>query len=86
MQDRVNAVTIESLAELREKLADALDLAIAAGADRQLLEKLAAAEGLLRALADVPNHSLVPLVVRRADRALEAWVDWKRARGPMAAA
>lgn len=69
--------TIEHLAGLRGELNDTLDLAIAAGAPMPLLEKLGAASGLLHALAEVPNHGLVPAVKARADRALGAWRDWQ---------
>ncbi len=70
-------LTHEALAALRQEVGDALGLAIAAGAPMPLLEKLGAASGLLRALAEIPNHVLVPAVVPRARRALEAWNEWK---------
>jgi hypothetical protein len=66
------------IAELARRTSDALDLAVAAGAPFDLLERLAAAAGLLRALREVPNHALMPKVVSRAERVLRVWERWQR--------
>jgi hypothetical protein len=71
------AVTLDTLAELRKQVGDALDLAIAAGAPTPLLEKLGAARGLLSALSEVPQHSLMPGVIDRARKALREWQQWQ---------
>lgn len=71
-------MTLQGLAELDRRLKDALGLAIAASAPMSLLDKLGAASGLVDALAEVPKHALIPAVVSRAHRALEAWEQWQR--------
>jgi hypothetical protein len=68
----------EDIAELARRTSDALDLAVAAGAPFNLLERLAAAAGLLHALREVPNHGLIPKVVWRAERVLRVWERWQR--------
>jgi hypothetical protein len=73
-------IRVESLAQLREELGDALELAIAAGAPLALLEKLGAASGLLNALARVPQHTLISTVVDRARKAQRAWRQWQERR------
>jgi hypothetical protein len=69
-------LTNDQLSELQGRTADALDLAVAKGAPLGLLEKLAAAAGLLRALREVPKHALFDEVVTRAERALREWQKW----------
>jgi len=71
-------VTEDGLGELNAHVRDALALAIASGAPLPLLEKLAAATGLLQALAELPAHTLIPQVVSRAHRALVAWQQWHK--------
>lgn len=78
--------TTAMLDDLRRRADDALDLAIAAGAPLTLLEKLGAASGLLRALAEVPNHVLMPPVVTRATKALRTWEEWRQRLGRKPAA
>lgn len=73
----VTNMTTERLAALRARATDALELAVAASAPLAVMEKLAAAAGMLHALGEVPNHGLVPEVVARAERALRAWTKWK---------
>jgi hypothetical protein len=70
-------LTQEAVTALGQEVGDALDLAIASGAPLPILEKLGAASGLLRALAEVPNHVLLPAIVPRARRAIAAWNEWK---------
>jgi hypothetical protein len=59
-----------------------LELAVVALAPSDLLERLAAAAGLLEAIAELPPNSvpliaLVPDVARRAHRVLEEWKAWQ---------
>jgi ABC-type uncharacterized transport system YnjBCD ATPase subunit len=70
------SLTNDELSDLQGRTADALDLAVAKGAPLGLLEKLAAASGLLRALREVPKHVLLDEVVTRAERALREWQKW----------
>jgi hypothetical protein len=80
------ALTTDGLAELHAALADALDLAIAAGAPFPLLQKLAAANGFTRALREVPKHDLMPTIVTNAKAALAEWQRFRAARPPKAVA
>jgi bifunctional DNase/RNase len=66
-----------SAEELKTRVADALELAIAAGAPMSVMDKLASARGFLEALTNVPQHALVPAVTDRAARALDAWERWR---------
>jgi hypothetical protein len=68
----------EAIAELARRASDALDVAVAAGAPFDMLERLGAAAGLLRALRDVPNHALMPKVVSRTEHVLRVWERWQR--------
>jgi hypothetical protein len=67
----------QALEALRQETADALDLAIAAGAPLPMLEALGAASGLLRALGEVPSHALIPTVTARAQEAVRSWKAWQ---------
>jgi hypothetical protein len=71
------ALRSEALEELGERVGDALDLAVAAGAPLALIDKLATASGLLNALREVPRHVLMPHATSRAKAALSAWESWR---------
>jgi hypothetical protein len=67
---------------LARELKTALELAIAALAPTDLVEKLAVTSGLLDALAEFPADTppvvqLVPKTFERARRALEEWRQWQ---------
>lgn len=72
-----------SLTHLRRETRTALELAVVALAPSDLLERLAAAAGLLEALIELPSNSppalaLLPSVVQRAQDSLEQWKTWRR--------
>jgi hypothetical protein len=69
--------TRTALRLLRKEVKAALELAIAARAPWETTDLLAAASGLLEALAEVPDHFLIPAVTERARKALEAWREWE---------
>jgi hypothetical protein len=67
---------------LRREVKTALELAIAALAHAELIDRLARAAGLLEALAEFPESSAPVLAMRPratqlAEDALEAWRDWQ---------
>jgi hypothetical protein len=71
------------LSHLRREARTALELAVIALAPSQLIERLAAAAGLLEALIELPANSppalaLVPGLVERARAALDDWQTWHR--------
>jgi len=68
---------------LRREARTALELAVVALAPWELIERLAAAAGLLEALGELPTHSpprvaLVPKVLTHARNALEEWQKWRK--------
>ena len=72
-----------SLSHLRRETRTALELAVVALAPLELLERLAAAAGLLEALIELPANSppamtLMPGVVARTRESLEHWKTWQR--------
>jgi len=69
------------LSHLRRESRTALELAVVAMAPSELVDRLAAAAGLLEALVELPTDSapvvaIVPKVTTRARRALEDWQKW----------
>jgi hypothetical protein len=78
MADPTSNFSVEGLTDLHRHVKDALALALAAGAPLSLLEKLAASSGLVQALEELPKHALLPEVVARAQRALNAWQEWQK--------
>jgi len=69
------------LSHLRRESRTALELAVVAMAPSELVDRLAAAAGLLEALVELPTDSapviaLVPKLVTRTRRALEDWRRW----------
>jgi hypothetical protein len=69
------------LSHLRRESRTALELAIVAMAPSDLVDRLAAAAGLLEALLELPTDSspvvaIVPSVAARARSALEDWQKW----------
>ena len=69
------------LSHLRRESRTALELAVVAMAPSELVDRLAAAAGLLEALVELPTDSapviaLVPKLVTRTQRALEDWRRW----------
>jgi hypothetical protein len=72
-----------SLSHLRRETRTALELAVVAFAPTELLERLAAAAGLLEALIELPANSppalaLIPGLVERTRHSLDAWQLWQR--------
>jgi len=72
-----------SLSHLRREARTALELAVVALAPSELVERLAAAAGLLEALIELPANSppalaLVPGLVERTRAALDDWQTWHR--------
>jgi hypothetical protein len=77
------------LVHLRREARTALELAIVAMVPQSLMERLAAATGMLEALAEIPADSpparaLVPTTVTRARSAIDAWHVWEREHLPHA--
>jgi hypothetical protein len=71
------------LSHLRREARTALELAVIALAPSELVDRLAAAAGLLEALIELPANSppalaLVPGLVERTRRALGDWQIWQR--------
>ena len=72
-----------NLGHLRREARTALELAVVALAPPELVDRLAAAAGLLEALVELPTDSvpvvsLVPRVVTRTRNALDEWQKWRR--------
>lgn len=70
------------LNHLRRESRTALELAVVTLAPSHLVDRLAAAAGLLEALVELPADSppvvaIVPRVVTRARSALEDWQKWR---------
>ena len=70
------------LSHLRRDARTALELAVVALAPTELIDRLAAAAGLLEALAELPTDSapviaLLPALVVRTRGALEDWQKWQ---------
>jgi cellulose biosynthesis protein BcsQ len=75
--------TPNELGQLRQEARVALDLAVVALAPSQLVERLAAAVGLLESLGDLPSGSppvvaMVPDTMARARRSLNDWRAWHK--------
>jgi hypothetical protein len=71
------------LSHLRRESRTALELAIVAMAPSELVDRLAAAAGMLEALVELPTDSapgiaIVPRVTTHARSALEDWQKWQR--------
>jgi len=71
------------LRHLRREARTALELAVVVLAPQELIDRLAAATGLLEALCELPTDSapviaLVPRVVARARSGLEDWEKWQK--------
>jgi hypothetical protein len=76
---------LSDLARLLPETRTGLELAIAAFAPNELIDRLAVVTGLIQALAELPEDSppamaLVPTTVERANAALDAWRTWNGAR------
>jgi hypothetical protein len=70
------------LSHLRRESRTALELAVVAMAPAELIERLAAAAGLLEAIAELPTNTppvlaLVPRLVVRSRAALAEWQQWQ---------
>ena len=70
------------LSHLRRDVRTALELAVVSLAPSDLVDRLAAAAGLLEALAELPKDSapviaLVPKLGTRTRGALEEWQKWR---------
>ncbi len=79
----VHAGTPLDLNHLRRETRTALELAVVALAPSELVDRLAAAAGLLEALVELPTDSapvvaLVPRVESRAKSALDDWNKWQK--------
>jgi hypothetical protein len=73
-----------NLSHLRREVRTALELAVVALAPSALIERLAAAAGLLEALIELPANSppalaLIPGLVERTQASLDDWQTWLRA-------
>jgi len=73
------------LGHVRREIRTALELAVVALAPFDLIERLAAAAGLLEALVELPPRSppvlaLVPKLTERAKAALADWQSWQSER------
>jgi hypothetical protein len=71
------------VSHLRREARTALELALVALAPQDLVDRLAAATGLLEALSELPTDSapviaLVHRAVERARSGLEDWVKWQK--------
>ena len=83
VQSRSEAGTPLDLSHLRRDARTALELAIVALAPSELVDRLAAAAGLLEALVELPTDSapvlaLVPSVHDRTKKALDDWREWQK--------
>jgi hypothetical protein len=72
-----------NLSHLRREARTALELAVVALAPSELVDRLAAAAGLLEALIELPANSppalaLVPSLVQRTQASLDDWQAWRR--------
>jgi hypothetical protein len=72
-----------TLRHLRREVRTALELAVVALAPSKLIERLAAAAGLLEALMELPPSSppvlaLIPGLVERTQTSLDDWQTWHR--------
>lgn len=72
-----------SLSHLRRESRTALELAVVALAPADLIDRLAAAAGLLEAIIELPANSppalaLVPPLVERTRATLDEWQTWHR--------
>jgi hypothetical protein len=72
------------LSHLRRESRTALELAVVAMAPSELVDRLAAAAGMLEALEELPTDSapviaIVPRAVTHARGALEDWQKWNQA-------
>jgi hypothetical protein len=78
-EDR-HAETQLDLRHLRREARTALELAVVALAPSELVDRLAAAAGLLEALVELPTDSapVVALVPRVATRTKSALADWQK--------
>jgi hypothetical protein len=70
------------LSHLRRETRTALELAVAAFAPSELVDRLAMVAGLLEALVELPPDSapvvaLVPELQKRAESALDDWKRWR---------
>ncbi len=70
--------TRQELRRLRKEVKAALTLAIAARAPWDTTDLLAAASGMLEALAEVPDHVLIPAVLERSRNALKVFRQWEQ--------
>jgi hypothetical protein len=73
------------LGHLRREVRTALELAVVGLAPSDLVDRLAAAAGLLESLIELPPKSpqvlaLVPELVTRSKAALEEWKRWRTER------
>jgi hypothetical protein len=71
------------LSHLRRGTRTALELAVVGMAPTELLERLAAAAGLLEAVSELPLESapvvaLIPKLAKRSRSVLEEWNKWQR--------
>jgi len=81
MSDHIDAV------HLRREIRTAVELAIIALAPTDLVERLAAAAGLLEAIAELPLDAppviaLTPKATERAREALDSWLRWQADHTP----
>jgi hypothetical protein len=81
--ERQRDQTSLDLSHLRRDARTALELAIVAMAPSEIVDRLAAAAGMLEALVELPADSapvaaLVPGVATRARTALDDWQTWQR--------
>lgn len=79
------------LVHLRREVKTSLELAMIALAPMPLLDRLAAAAGLLEALAELPADAapviaLAPRVAQRARESLEEWRKWQEQHAPAGSA
>jgi hypothetical protein len=79
----LQAGTSLDLSHLRREARTALELAVVAMAPMELVDRLAAAAGLLEALVELPKDSapvlsLVPRLQSQAKSALDDWQKWHK--------
>ena len=78
-----SAETLKELGHLRHQARSALDLAVVALAPSPLVERLAAAVGLLESLSELPADSppviaMVPKARTHASKSLDDWHAWHK--------
>lgn len=78
-----SADTLKDMGRLHQEARAALDLAVVALAPSQMVDRLAAAVGLLESLAELPADSppviaRVPKTLTDARRSLDDWHVWHR--------